>query len=397
MKVFKIITILVLAGAISTLLFIDRDADLRDPGELQELSFSMKNFSFNTFFEIAEEDENLFLSPYSIHTALTMAYRGADGDTAVEMAEVLGLTEMEMQKILEDSYGIKRYLESSQNNELSIANAFFLRQGIPFFEDYKSDGEKYFEAEIGELPESGEYINSWVSEKTREKIEEVIDDGPIDDDVIAYLVNAIYFRGSWAEEFDKDKTRRGDFQTPNGEVEVDMMENEAEHKYGISEDVQAVTIEYEDGDFLFHAFMPTEKSLQEFYEEFDSDYFQDIKPTNKSEIILRMPKFTLEDELGLVDTLESLGMEKPFDRNEADFSKMVDLEDLGLNVFISDVLHASFIEVDEEGTEAAAATAVEMSLESAPMPVEFDQPFLFVIEEPETETIIFIGQLIDPS
>ena len=399
MKAFKIVIIFLLAGVVSFFIFAEREEkeELRDPTELKELSSAMTSFSFNSFFELAEEDENLFISPYSIHSALSMAYRGSDGETAKEMAEVLGLTEMEMEKILEDSLGLKNYLESSDKNELSIANAFFLRQTIPFLEDYKSDGEKYFQAEIDELPETGQSINDWVYEKTREKIEEIIDDGPIDDDVIAYLVNAIYFQGNWAEEFDEDRTRTDNFQAPNGEVEVEMMENEAEYKYGVSESVQSVTIEYEDGDFLFHAFMPTEKSLQEFYEEFDADYFQDIKPTNKSEIVLRMPKFTLEDELELVDALKSLGMEKAFDMNEADFSKMVDLEDLGLNVFLSDVLHASFIEVDEKGTEAAAATAVEVRLESAPMPVEFNEPFLFVIEEPETETIIFMGQLVDPS
>ncbi len=400
MKKIIIVLVIIVAGFSTFYLLQERSeekVDLREPEELTELSFAMTDFSFNAFFEVAKEGENVFISPYSMHTALTMAYRGADGDTAAEMAEVLGLTEMEMERVLKDSLGLKNYLEFSDKNELSIANTFFLREGIPFLESYKSDGEKYFEAEMSELPETGEPINDWVYEKTGEKIEEIIDNGPIDDNIIAYLVNAIYFQGNWAEEFDEDKTRPDSFQTPDGEVEVEMMENEAEYKYGISEDLKSATIEYEDGDFLFHVFMPIEKNLEEFYEEFDPDYFQDIKPTNKSEIVLRMPKFTLEDELGMIDTLEALGMEKAFDMGDANFSKMVDLEGLGLNVFISDVLHASFIEVNEEGTEAAAATAVEMELESAPMRLEFNRPFLFVIEEPETKTILFIGQLVDPT
>ncbi len=401
MKKIIIIGLLLLAG-ITSALFWERgsqkqEVELRNPRELTDLSSAMTQFSFNSFFELAGDD-NLFISPYSIHAALTMAYKGADGETADEMREVLGLSEMELEKILEDSLDLKQYLEhSSKSNELKIANSFFLRNDIPFHDWYKRDGEKYFEAEIGPLPQTGEPINDWVYQNTGEKIEEIIDSGPIDQDVIAYLVNAIYFQGNWAEEFDKDKTRTDNFQTPDGDVEVEMMENEAEYKHGVSEGVQSVTIDYEDGDFLFHAFMPTDKSLQEFYEEFDPDYFQDIKPTNKSEIVLRMPKFTLEDELGLVEMLNSLGMEKAFDRSEANFSKMVDLEQLDLNVFISDVLHASFIEVDEEGTEAAAATAVEISLESMPMALEFNKPFLFVIEEPETETIVFMGQLVNPN
>ena len=396
-KLFTIV--IIVAIAVLGLYFLEAQPEekLTDPQELTDLSLAMREFSFNSFFELADENENLFLSPYSIHVAMTMAYRGADGETAEEMAQSLGLEEMEMDKVLGDSLALKKYLEASEKNEVSIANAFFLREDIPFLEDYKNDGERYFEAEIDKLPETGQSINDWVYEKTREKIEEIIDDGPIDDDVIAYLVNAIYFQGSWAEEFDEDRTRVDNFQAPDGEVEVEMMENEADYKYGVSEDVQSVTIEYEDGDFLFHAFMPTEKSLQEFYEEFDPDSFQDMKPTNEREVVLRFPKFTLEDELELVNVLEELGIRKAFNRNEADFSKMVDLEQLGLNVFLSDVLHASFIEVDEEGTEAAAATAVEVSLESMPMQLEFNKPFLFVIEEPETETILFMGQLVDPS
>ncbi len=376
----------------------DPEEDLREPQELTELSLAMKDFSFNSFFELADEEENLFVSPYSIHTAITMAYRGVDGETAEEVAQVLGLTEMEMEKILEDSSGLKRYLEHfSSKNELAIANSFFLREDIPFLDSYKEDGQRYFDAEIGPLPETGEPINDWVYEKTREKIEEIIDDGPIDEDVIAYLVNAIYFQGNWAEEFDSEKTGAGSFETLQGDVEVDMMEKEDDYRYEINEDFQSVTLEYEDGDFLFHAFMPTEKTLSEFYEDFNADTFQEMKPTTEREVVLRMPKFTLEDELELVETLEALGIRRAFDRNEADFSKMVDLEQLGLNVFLSDILHASFIEVDEEGTEAAAATAVEVSLESMPMTLEFNKPFLFIIEEPETETILFMGQLVDPS
>jgi len=377
---------------------VEDDPDLRDPEELTAISSAMREFSFNSFLTLAEADENLFISPYSIHTALIMAYRGADGETATEMREVLGLNEMEMEALMEDSLGLKKYLEHfSDENEVAIANAFFLREDIPFLENYKTDGEKYFEAEIGPLPETGEPINDWVYENTREKIEEIIDPGPIDEDVVSYLINAIYFKGIWAEEFDEAKTTERDFQSPEGEVPVEMMENEGDYLYGISENLKSITMKYEDGDYLFHAFMPTDdRNLSEFYEEFDPDYFSEMKPTEEGEVVLRFPKFTMEDKFSMVDALMEMGMEKSFDRNEADFSNMIDLEALELNVFISDVLHASFIEVDEKGTEAAAATAVEMRLESAPMILEFNRPFLFVIEEPETETILFIGQLVNP-
>ncbi|MGM0482722.1 MAG: serpin family protein, partial [Patescibacteria group bacterium] len=277
-------------------------------------------------------------------------------------------------------------------------NAFFLKDGIPFLESYRSDGERYFEAEIGSLPSTGDPINDWVYQNTNGKIEEIIEPGAIDPAVIAYLVNAIYFKGNWAEEFDKDKTKDRTFYGTDGEADVEMMENKSEYLNSVSEDMQAVTIEYKDGDYLFHAFMPTDdRSLSEFYEDFDRSAFEDYKPDKKSETILRLPKFTLEDELGLVDTLRGMGINEVFDIDSADFSEMVDLDAVaGKNVYISDVLHASFIEVDEEGTEAAASTAVEMKLESAESPrgvIEFNRPFLFLIEEPETGTVLFMGHL----
>ncbi|MGM0482631.1 MAG: serpin family protein, partial [Patescibacteria group bacterium] len=150
-------------------------------GELKELSSSAKDFSFDMFPRLAKDDENVFVSPYSIHTALVMAYRGAGGDSADEMAEVLGLTDMELHAIMEDSLGLKNYLEhSSEENDVSVANAFFLKDGIPFLESYRSDGERYFEAEIGSLPSIGDPINDWVYQNTNGKIEEIIESGAID-------------------------------------------------------------------------------------------------------------------------------------------------------------------------------------------------------------------------
>ncbi|MGM0629208.1 MAG: serpin family protein [Patescibacteria group bacterium] len=398
-KLIVIFAILLVILFLSFYLIEEPEEELPEvsPDELKGLSSSAKDFSFDMFPRLAKDDENVFVSPYSIHTALLMAYRGAGGDSADEMAEVLGLTDMELQAIMEDSLGLKNYLEhSSEENEVSIANAFFLKEGIPFLDSYRSDGERYFEAEIGPLPSTGDPINDWVYQNTNGKIEEIIEPGAIDPAVIAYLVNAVYFKGNWAEEFDKGKTKDRTFYGTDGEADVEMMENKSEYLYYMSEDMQAVTIEYKDGDYLFHAFMPTDdRSLSEFYDDFDSSAFEEYKPDEKKETILRLPKFTLEDELGLVDILRGMGINEVFGIGSADFSDMVDLEAVAGNVFISDVLHASFIEVDEEGVEAAASTAVEIKMESARQTptIEFNRPFLFLIEEPETETVLFMGHL----
>lgn len=378
--------------------FLKTKPEAGDPEDLRKFSSLMRGFSFDIFFQLAGED-NLFISPYSIHTAVSMAYLGADGDTAEEMGAVLNLKEIDPENMLEDSFSLKKYLEDfSAENKLSIANALFLREDIPFLDSYKASVRNYFEAEISALPETGEPVNDWVYEKTRQKIDGIIDEGPIDEEVLSYLVNAIYFKGIWNQEFDEEKTGQDTFYAPGGEVKIDMMENRGVYKFAVSEFVKALTIEYREGDYLFHVFMPTDgRTLRDFYQDFDIQRFEDMKPTEPREIVLRFPKFTLEDDLSLLEALNELGINKAFDGREADFSKMADLEKLeALNIFISDVLHASFIEVDEKGTEAAALTAVEIRAVSAPMPVEFNKPFFFIIEEPETGTILFLGQLINP-
>ncbi len=368
--------------------------------ELDNLSSAKRDFSFNIFNEIADTKENAFISPYSIHTALMLAYIGADENTKREMRDLLELEGIE-EDIEAQVLSLKRYLEDvSKETEVSIANAFFLREGIPFLESYKRDGENYFEAKIEKLPEEGASINKWVREETREKIEEIIDDGPIPADVIAYLINAIYFKGVWEIEFDKEETKERIFY---GEREdyVDMMENKDDYLYYKGDDLDAIKLEYKDGDYLFYAFVPVENSsLDNFYETLSREKIDEIKrDMRRGEATLRMPKFTIEDKYKLKNPLTSLGMVDAFNMGDANFSKMADIDALGENIYIGEVLHKSFIEVDEEGTEAAAVTAIEMRVTSAPIDpivIEFNRPFFFIIEEKETETILFMGHLTDP-
>ncbi len=378
---------------------LEEEIEIMSPEELGDLSSRKNDFALASFKEIVEEGENSFISPYSIHTALMLAHMGSEGKTKEEMEDVLVLSGAEEESLKEEALGLKRYLENiSQETEVSIANSFFLRDDIPFLEGYKDDGVKYFEAELKSLPETGENINRWVREQTKDKIEEIIDPGPIERDVIAYLVNAIYFKGTWQQEFDKEDTTERIFYGTE-EKEVEMMENKADYRYKVSEDMKAVTLEYKDGDYLFHAFMPIGGNLSDFYRDLDRETLRNAKPTNKGEIILRMPKFKLEEDIKLSETLQIMGMVDAFNKYDADFSRMVDTEELEENVYIGEVYHSSFLEVDEEGTEAAAATAVEMRVETAPMDptiIELNKPFFFTIEEAETETILFMGQLVDP-
>ncbi len=394
----KILLVLIIV-VIGLFILIDKndekkEPELSSPEELQRISDSISDFSFNLFSFLADQDENIFISPYSIHTALGLAYIGADEETQAEIAKVLSIDDFELREVKKDFLLLKHYLEYiSKETEVNIANALFLRDGVHFLETFKSDARNYFEAEIKSLPEFGREINEWVSEKTNQKIEEIIDSGPIAGDVISYLVNAIYFRGIWEQEFDPNKTSQRRFYGTERRM-VDMMENTDNYRFLVEDDLVATTLEYKDGKYLFHIIMPDD--LEQFYNQFDYQEFSRIKnQMTEREIVLKMPKFKLEYDVNLNDTLQFLGIEEAFDPDEANFSRMINRERSDFNAYIGNVLHSSFIEVDERGTEAAAVTAVEMRQTSLPTPVEFNYPFLFVIENADTKTILFIGQVVD--
>lgn len=368
---------------------------------------SAKDFSLASFFMLVDKKENLFISPYGIHSALSMAYTGADGETKKEMANVLGVSEIGLEDFKKASLELKKHLEQANKEaEVSIANALFLKDNYPFRENFKKDAEEYFEAKIDYLPKTGEPINEWVREKTNEKIRDIINPGPIDEMMVSCLLNAVHFEAPWASSFDKGKTSKKTFYGVT-EIDVDMMEREGYYNHLVREDLKAVTINYKSGydskcSYSFHAFMP-EKGLAEFYQDFDIETFNQLKgEMEREEIILRVPKFKIESNLSLVNILEGMGMEKAFDMREANFSNMVDTEKAE-NLFIDEIIHKTFIEIDEEGTEAAAATVMMMESESIPESerkpkiLELNKPFLFIIEEVKTETILFIGQMVDPS
>ncbi len=411
--VVGILIILLVAGvAGASVLFLsqrdqDKDDIFVDDVSVDEISVgdisSREDFSFEVFTKELDEKKNIFISPYSIHTAMLLAYIGADGNTKEEMKKALVLIGMEEKEIKKEALELKVHLEEvSESTEVSVANALFLKENIPFLDSYKKDGEKYFDAKIDYLPSTGESINKWVSDKTNGLIPEIIDSGPISDDVISYLINAIYFKGFWENEFNERNTEKRLFYGVE-EKEIDMMQRESSYFHTMNEEMQAVTIEYKEGDYLFHAFMPKKGSLSDLYREFIEEGFGEMRPRRRGEIILRLPKFTMRSSLELSDTLKDLGIRNAFNIADADFSQMADLEAMEDNIFINSVIHKSFIEVEEEGTEAAAVTAVEywdadMPVEEEPTPiVEFNKPFFFVIEEAKTETILFMGQLVDPT
>jgi serpin B len=325
-----------------------------------------------------------------------MTYNGAVGETERAMAEVLEIDELDLDTVNHSNAALRNSLENPDPKvEISIANSIWSRQGIEFNPDFLERNQLFFGAEVAALdfsaPQTTGIINEWVDTNTNGKIEKIVD--RIDPQTLLFLINAIYFKGNWQDEFDKSQTRPGIFHLSDGsEKQVQMMRREGEYPYFRGKHFEAAGLPYGDGRLSMYIFLPNRNSnLNEFLgglnaENWTSWLAQFSKVGKDSMMIL--PRFKLEYEVNLNDTLKALGMEIAFD-NRADFSGM------GPNLFISEVRHKTFVEVNEEGTEAAAATSV-VGATSVPPTFRVDRPFFFAIYDAETQTILFMGTVTEP-
>ena len=337
---------------------------------------------------------NIFISPLSISIALTMTYNGAVGETERAMAEVLEIDALDLFTINNSNKTLRDSLEDPDPKvEISIANSIWSRQGVDFNPEFLERNREFFGAEIASLdfssPQAAAMINEWVNTNTNGKIEKIVD--RIDPQTLLFLINAIYFKGNWQDEFDKSLTRAGTFHLANGsEKRVQMMRREGKYPYLRGENFEATSLPYGDGRLGMYIFLPSSNSnLKKFLRDLNAvsweswiAQFEDRRQT------MMLPRFKLEYEVRLNDTLEALGMGIAFGGG-ADFSGM------GPSIFISEVRHKTFVEVNEEGTEAAAVTAV-VGVKSLPPAFRVDRPFFFAIYDAETETILFMGTVTEP-
>ena len=370
---------------------------IEDPDFASVASANTK-FGFNLLTALREGEpvENIFISPLSISIALTMTYNGAVGETERAMAEVLGIEELDRNAVNRSNATLRESLGNrGPKVEISIANSIWGRQGVVFNPDFLERNREFFEAEITALdfsaPQALERINGWVDTNTNGKIKKIVQ--TIHPRTLIFLINAIYFKGSWQEEFNKSKTREDIFFLSDGsEKRVPMMRREAAYPYFRGEHFEAASLPYGDGDVSMYIFLPNHDSnLNEFLgglnaENWASWISQFSVVREDSSMIL--PRFKLEYEVKLNDTLKAMGMEIAFNSG-ADFSGM------GPSLFISEVRHKTFVEVNEEGTEAAAATVV-VGIESAPPIFRVDRPFFFAIYDNRTKTILFMGIVWEP-
>ncbi len=378
--------------------------------ELRALVDGNTAFALELYQKLREEEGNLFLSPYSISLALAMAYAGARGETERQMAEALQLALP--QERLHPAFNfldlsITRRAEQ-EGIELDVANAFWGQLGWPFLQSYIDLLSQNYGAEIRLLsfqstPEACRvHINSWVSEKTRGKIEDLLPPGSIDPLTTLVLTNAIYFAGTWQYQFDPELTRGKPFYLLDGSrVIVPMMEHEelrlryAEGRIdGLS--YQAVELPYKGEELAMVILLPRLEDFQRFEQALTAERLRGIlEKLLPREVHLIMPKFSFTSpRFSLKEQLSALGMLLAFS-SEADFSGM----DGRRAIWISEVYHKAFVKVDEEGTEAAAATAVVVvrAVPFAPFEFRADHPFIFLIRDRGTGAILFLGRVLNPA
>jgi serine protease inhibitor len=292
-----------------------------------------------------------------------------------------------------------------ENVELNVANSLWARKGIEFKKSFLSQNKRFYDAEVRTLdfddPSSPGIINAWVAGKTKDKIREIIDS--IDASAILYLINAIYFKGAWTVEFDPKFTREETFHGASGEKSIRMMRRSGKFSYREGDDGQAVRLPYGDGQIAMYVFLPgKDSSLAEFHSRLTAESWKSWRGEfMEREGRLGLPRFSIEYETRLRKPLNELGMGVAFDRARADFSGMLNAP-AGPKAYIHDVLHKTFCEVNEKGTEAAAVAGVEVRVASFVQPQErfemiCDRPFFFAIADEETGLILFMGSLLNPA
>jgi serine protease inhibitor len=361
---------------------------------------SSNGFAFELLgaVDASSEGENVFLSPLSVSMALGMTMNGAEGPTYDQMRSTLGFGGLERDEVNAAYRGLlDLLLDLDPSVEIAIANSIWYRAGFPFEEDFFDLAEASFDATVEGLPFDDAAlgrINGWVGEATRGRIDSILDRISADD--VMFLINAIYFKGDWRDQFDPASTRSDTFTLPGGgDRSVQMMNRSGDIDYAGGDGFEAVDLPYGNGAFTMTILLPNEgREVESLVQSLDEDAMARLHESLRPrDLMLSVPKFEIEFEAGLIDPLQSLGMVHVFDPAAADLSRMA--RDGGL--YVSEVRHKSFVKVDEVGTEAAAVTSVTVTETSAPPSFRVDRPFAFFIRERFSGTILFAGKIADPS
>ncbi len=369
----------------------------------QDIVNSINGFGFDLLREVKTKDQNVVVSPYSVYTALAMTAEGADKETLTQMKKILNLTEINDASIKLGELQNKLQNAEKQNIELSLANALWLDDQFELKSEFKRVIKEDFKAELHQSALKKETqvlkeINKWVSDQTNKKIPSILDE--LDPLTKLVLLNAIYFKGEWKWKFMPEVTLEEDFQVNNEDkMKVQMMHQITIFPFYEDELVQAIQMQYKESDYSMLIILPYDlNDMDRLLKELNADYFNQIAEAviTRERIDVSLPKYKIDYKRELSEDLKTLGMPIAFTK-AADFSRINSKADL----FIDQVQHRAFIDVNEKGAEAAAATAVSMRLTSSGPPadpIEFlaDHPFIFLLKEDTSNLILFAGIINKP-
>ena len=389
--------------------------------KVAELVAANSAFSVDLYREIADADGNGIFSPHSISLALAMTYAGAAGDTRNQMERVLGFDAL-LERVHPAFHDLHSHLDSggeetaggeSKGFRLSVANAVWGQRGRDYLAPFVGELARHYgaglmEADFAGAPEpSRSRINAWVGDQTEQRITDLIAPGVVNSATRLVLANAVYFKAAWHLPFDKDDTSPLPFHLLDGrEVDVPMMRRLGKFGYARGDGVQAVELLYEGHQMAMVILLPDEGQFELFESALDVELVhQALSGLEMRQVLLTMPRFEIDAGFNLSTILAEMGMPTAFNGGAVDFSAM-DGKSCALTprdcLSISDVVHRAFISVDEEGTEATAATAVVAGITRAvdpppePVALTIDRPFIFLIHHRETGAILFLGRVMQP-
>lgn len=377
-----------------------------DAETMQALAKANTALAMNLYQALREKDANIFFSPYSIYLALAMTSAGASDATLQQLLNVLDwqLTPADLHAAVN---ALDQQLQAAPSEEgglqLTIANSLWGQSGYPFTQSFLDTLAQYYGSglqtvDFADADPVRQTINQWVADQTHNKIQDLFPQGSITAATRLVLANAIYFKAAWMHQFTAEQTQDGDFTLTDGSTKtVPMMHQTDSFGYFAGQGYQAVNLPYSDGSTSMLILMPAAGSLDQFESNLTADVLQKtIDGLSTAEVRLSMPRFKIESSFDLGSTLTQLGMDAAFDPQKADFSAMDGSHDLS----ISSVVHKAYVNVDEEGTEAAAATGVIVGVTSMPMQeiveLNLDHPFVFFIMDNLNGAVLFMGRVANP-
>lgn len=373
--------------------------------EVDEVVMANNKFALNLYSEYKKDSGNIFFSPYSISTAFAMVYEGAKGKTAEEIQKLFNYpTNSNLRR--QSFSAIYNDLNSpNAKYKLSVANALWAQKDYKFLNEYMDTLKNYYMAQATNLDfvnateESRLTINKWVETKTNDKIKDLFSAGSLESSTKLVLTNAIYFKGTWTVQFDKNRTTNKDFKvTPTNIVKVPTMiktDENSKFKYLETDTLQALEVPYEGDKLSMLILLPKSNDIKPIENSLSEKKLSEIKgKLEETRVDVYIPKFTFDTKYFMTDTLSKMGMPTAFTM-DADLSGM----DGSKMLYISKVIHQAFVDVNEEGTEAAAATGIAVGLKMAIKEIPTfiaDHPFIFIIQDKKSGNILFLGRVSNP-